>query len=154
MLIKKITVGIATLLVLTSCAVSPEDQQRRVDMEADIDEIMSYELDETEFGKPKRCLSEHEFRSHRALGDRHMLFEGRKDKMWVNVLRGRCPNLDDDSMLIVKPAMGGRFCDMDRFEVLDRFAGSTGMTCVLGEFKPVAVAKAQVDEIEKRLEMR
>ena len=80
---------VAALLALAACATSPEDEQRRKDMEADIDEIMSYELDKTEFGETKNCLSKNEFRSFRALGDRHLLFEGRNDKQWVNVLRGR-----------------------------------------------------------------
>jgi hypothetical protein len=123
-------------------------------MEADIDEIMSYELDEAEFGEAKNCLSDNEYRSFRALGDRHLLFEGRKGKQWVNVLRGRCSGLRDDSTFIMKPAMGGRSCDKDRFEAVARTSDYLrgGAMCVLGEFRPVA--KAQLQEIETRLEMR
>jgi len=148
---------IAALLALAACATSPEDEQRRIDMEADIDEIMSYELDKTEFGEAKNCLSKHEYESFRALGDRHLLFEGRNDKQWVNILRGRCTGLRDDSAFIMRPAMGSRSCDKDRFEVVDRSTLSqgiagTGGSCVLGEFRPVA--KAQLQEIEGRLEAR
>jgi len=149
--------AVAALLILTGCATSPEDESRRQEMEADIDEILSYELDKSEFGDSKNCLSTNEYRSFRALGDRHLLFEGRRDKLWVNVLRGRCSSLRDDSAFILKSATGGRTCDMDRFEVIERGGaflaqGIGGLTCVLGEFKPVA--KAQLEEIEKRLEMR
>ena len=158
--IRRFAIGMvaATLLALAGCATSPEDEQRRKDMEADIDEIMSYELDKTEFGDPRKCLSENEYRYYRALGDRHLLFEGRKDKQWVNVLRGRCPGLDDDRIFVMKQFMAGRTCDKDQFEMVERLSsasfGSAGMgpTCVLGEFIPVA--KAQVQEIETRLEMR
>ena len=148
---------VAVLLVLGGCATSPEDDSRRQNMEADIDEILSYELDKTEFGDAKNCLSTNEYRSMRALGDRHLLFKGRKDKLWVNVLRGRCPGLRNDSTFIMNPTMSGRTCDKDRFEVIERFGGSlsrgiSGPMCVLGEFKPVA--KGQLEEIETRLEMR
>ena len=147
----------AVLLAVGGCATSPEDDSRRQNMEADIDEILAYELDKTEFGDPKNCLSTNEYRSFRALGNRHLLFEGRRGKQWVNVLRGRCPGLRDDSTFIMKPFTGGRTCDKDRFEVIDRTdislsQGIVGPTCVLGEFKPVA--KAQLEEIETRLEMR
>jgi hypothetical protein len=149
----KITI-IAALLALAACAMSPADEQKRQDMEADIDEIMSYELDETEFGEAKNCLSNNEYRSFRALGDRHLLFEGRRDKQWVNVLRGRCSGLRDDSAFIMNPTSSGRACDQDHFQVVDRYnvTMAMGITCVLGEFKPVA--KAQLQEIEKRLETR
>jgi len=147
---------IASLLVLAGCAMSPEDEQRKKDMEADVDDILSYELDLAEYGEPKTCLLDSEYRSYHALGKRHVLFRGRQGKLWVNVLRGRCPNLDDDSVFVLKPSMGGRLCDTDRFNVADRFdslsSANTAPTCVLGEFKPVA--EAQVKEIETRLEMR
>jgi hypothetical protein len=147
---------IASFLMLASCATSPEDEHRRQEMEADIDEILSYELDKAEYGEPGNCLSGHEYRSYRALGDRHLLFEGRNDKQWVNVLRGRCPALDDNSKFIMWQNMSGRLCDKDHFSVLDPFdsLASANMTrlCILGVFKPVT--KAQVKEIEYRLEMR
>jgi len=150
---------VSPLLGLAACATSPENEQRRKDMEADIDEIMNYELDKSEYGEAKDCLSDIQYRNIRPLGDRHVLFEGRKDKQWVNVLHGRCIGLRDDSVLIMKSTMAGRSCDKDMFEVIDSgqpviFRGglATGGTCVLGEFKPVA--KGQLDEIEKRLEMR
>ena len=145
---------VAALLALAACATSPEDEQRRKDMEADIDEIMSYELDKTEFGETKNCLSTNEFRSFRALGDRHLLFEGRNDKQWVNVLRGRCLGLNDNSAFIIEPTSNLRTCEKDRFEAVQRsnVPLSMGAMCVLGEFRPVA--KAQLQEIEARLESR
>ena len=153
---------VAALLLLSGCATSPEAEDRRQAMEADIDEIMNYKLDAAEFGEAKRCLSENEYRSFRPLGDRHILFEGRRDKQWVNVLRGRCTDLRHDNALVVKSFSARRMCDSDRFAVTDFFgAGSygrgatalaSGPTCVLGEFRPVA--QAQVKEIEGRLEAR
>ena len=146
----------AALLGFAGCATSPEDERRRQDMEADIDEILGYELDEAEYGRPKNCLSTREYRSFRPLGDRHLLFEGRKDKLWVNMLRGRCLGLEDDSRFIMRQNMSGQACAKDLFEVMDRFdpisSAGMGPTCILGEFRPVS--KGQVAEIEDRLDMR
>jgi len=153
---RRIAIGtiIAALVTLVACAASPEDERRRKDMEADIDEILTYELDKTDFGEPTNCLRESEYRSFRPLGDRHLLFEGRSGKQWINVLRGRCLGLDDDSFFVMRLTIAGRVCDKDRFEVVDRMSQNAGMgtACALGEFKPVA--KVQVQEIETRLEMR
>jgi len=144
------------LVAFTGCATSPADERRRLDMEADIDEILGYELDEAEYGRPRDCLSVHEYRNFRPLGDRHVLFEGRKDKQWVNVLLGRCLGLKDDSRFIMRQNMSGYACDKDQFEIMDPFdpvsGGGMGPTCILGEFRPVS--KGQVAEIEDRLEMR
>lgn len=146
----------ASFLALAGCATSPEDEQRRKDMEADIDDILTYELDPLEYGEPGKCLSESQFRSYRALGNRHLLFWGRQDKQWVNVLRGRCTDLRDTSVFVMKPSAAGRLCANDRFQVVDHFDSMANMNmapvCVLGEFKPVT--EAQVKEIENRLEMR
>ena len=147
---------VASLLALTGCATSQEAEQRRKDMEADIDDILTVEHDPAEVGEIERCLAESQFRSYRALGRRHLLFEGRRNRQWVNVLRGRCPGLDDDSVFVIEPKMAGRLCDTDRFKAVDPFdlaaRADTAPTCVLGEFRPVV--EAQVKEIEKLLEMR
>ena len=125
-----------------------------MEMEADIDEILKYELDPLEYGEAKSCLSSSEYRTYRALGNRHLLFEGRQGRMWVNVLRGRCPNLRRDSIFIMKPMQANRVCDKDRFDAVDQLNRHTitAPTCVLGEFRPVT--EAQVKEIEDRLKMR
>lgn len=147
---------VAGLLGIGGCAGSALEEQKRQEMEADIDDILSQELDPTDFGEPKTCLFKTEYRSFEALGDRHLLFRGRDDKLWVNFLRGRCSGLSRDIVFVMKPQGAGRLCDMDHFQVVDRMnvMSSTGMatTCILGEFKPVTAA--QVEEVESRLEKR
>lgn len=151
--------GGAVLLLLPGCATSPEEAERRANAEADIDEIMSYELDPDEYGVARQCLSDHDFDNYRPLGDRHILFEGRRGKLWINTLRSRCRDLQRSDVLVVRQYTGSRMCDMDRFNVSDWFelrslgstAGSgTGAACMLGEFHPVT--EAQVAEIEAVLE--
>ena len=148
---------IAAILLLTGCATpSPLAESRKQAVEADIDDILSYELDPTEVGEPRRCLSETAYRSYRALGDRHLLFEGRGDKQWINVLRARCTALQHGDIFVMKRSSGGKLCDMDQCQIVNSLGTTswrdlgTGPTCALGEFKPVT--GAQVEEIEKRLE--
>ena len=143
-------------LALGGCAGSTVDEDRRREMEADIDEILRYELDPAEYGEARKCLLDTQYVSYGALGQRHLLFKGRQGRLWVNMLRGRCFGLNDNSTFIVRPNVSGRLCDMDRFSVIDRSASiataGTAPNCVLGEFRPVT--EAQVKEIENRLEMR
>ncbi len=149
----------AAALLLAGCATSPEVEARRANAEADIDEIMSYELDPAEYGEARRCLSRNDFDNYRPLGDRHILFEGRRGKLWINTLHSRCNDLRHNDVLVVRQYSGSRMCEMDRFKVADWFdytAGrrpstwGTGAACVLGEFHPVT--EAQVSEIESVLE--
>ena len=157
--------GAAVFLLLPGCATSPEAESRRQAMEADIDEILGYELDPEEYGKTKNCLADHEYNNFRPLGDRHILFEGRRNKLWINTLRGRCHDLRHGDVLVVKLTMGSRMCDMDRFEVAEWFdypwyqrwpwtwgSWGSGATCALGEFHPVT--EAQVNEIKAVLNSR
>ena len=150
---------VAALLIVAGCAASPEEERERLDREADIDEIVNYQLDVSEVGTDKDCLSDKDYIRFRALGPRHLLFEGKDDKLWINVLRGPCAGLRFNDMFVTKPGTPGRLCDMDHFEALDRSdphvmsrVATAGYKCMLGVFKPAV--KAQVEEIEKRLKMR
>lgn len=156
----------AALLLLAGCATSPESETRRLAAQADIDQILSMPLDPTEFGETKRCLSDNEFRSFRALDDRHILFEGRRDKRWINTLRMSCPDLRWGDVLVVRQFSEMRMCDADRFQVADWFdwpwyrrwpwrwgsGWGTRMQCSLGKFQPVTAD--QVVEIEAVLRRR
>ncbi len=154
--------GIITLVV-AGCAVSPEVEDRRQAIEADIDEILSVPLDPAEYGEAKRCLSDMEYRNFRAIDDRHILFEGRRDKLWMNTLRGRCSDLRFGDVLVVRQFSSSRMCEGDQFRVTDWFdwpwyrrwpwywgSWGTGPTCMLGKFQPVT--EGQVAEIEARLD--
>lgn len=161
-----ISLACAAVLLGAGCAVSPEAEARRLAIEADIADILSMRPDPAEYGDTTRCLSDNQYRSFRALDDRHILFEGRRDRMWINTLRARCPDLRHGDILIVRQFSGRRMCDTDLFEVADwfdwpwyrrwpwRWGGGwgVGVSCTLGEFQPVT--KAQVDAIEGVLKAR
>ena len=162
-----ITMACAAFLLCAGCATSPEVESRRQAIEADIESILSQPLDPAEFGETKRCLADHEYRNFRALDDKHILFDGRRGKQWINTLRSRCPDLRYGDVLVVRSFSSTRMCDMDRFQVADWFdwpwyrrwrpwhwGGDWGMgiPCSLGKFQPVT--KGQVAEIEAVLESR
>ncbi len=155
-----ITMAVAALLLLAGCATSPEAETRRPAIESDTDSILSQPLDPAEFCKTKRSLADREYHGFRALDDKHILFEGRRDKMWINTLRSRCPDLRFGHVLRVNSFSWSRICDMDRFLVGDWFDWpwyrrwpwhwrsdwGMGMHCTLGQFQPVT--EGQVAEIE------
>lgn len=153
-------------LLSAGCAVSPEAEDRRLAIEADIADILSVPLDPAEYGETKRCLSDSEYRSFRPLDDKHILFEGRRDRLWINTLRSGCPDLRHGGVLVVRSYSSARMCDMNSFEVADWFdwpwyrrwpwhwGGNwgVGMRCTLGKFQPVT--EAQVEAIESVLRSR
>lgn len=153
------TVAVA-LLLFAGCATSPEAGNRRAAMQADIDEILSLSA-ASGLGEAERCLSDHEYRYFRPLGDQYLLFEGRRGKLWVNKLRMRCPDLRYGHVMMIEPFSSTRMCDADRFQVSDWFywpwyrrwrpwhwrpSWGTGFYCSLGSFYPVT--EGQVAEIE------
>ena len=159
-------VSSASLLLLAGCATSPEAENRHQAKEADIQAILAVQLDPAEYGETKRCLSDVEYRTFRALDDQRILFEGRRNKLWINTLRGRCPELRWGDVLIVRQFASARMCDGDRFTVGEWFDfpwyrrwpwhwgpnWGMGMECMLGKFQPVT--ENQVAEIEAVLERR
>ncbi len=154
------------VLSLTGCAVSPEAEQRRRLMEEGIDLILAEPLDEEQYGKTERCLTGTAYRNLRILDDRRILFEGRGDRLWLNTLRSRCPDLRHSSVIIVRPTLSlGRLCAMDTFYVSDWFywpwyrrwpwywgwGWGASASCTLGEFQPVTESQAErIEEAVKR----
>lgn len=151
--------------LLAGCAVSPEQAEQRELIDAEVDAVLSQPPIAAGEGdaEPKRCIREADYRSFQALGDRHLLFEGSRGRLWVNTLAHRCPDLRHGDVLVVRSFSRGRLCDMDSFEVADWFdwpwyrrwpwrwgaPWSVGVTCVLGEFQPVT--QEQVDAVRALL---
>jgi len=155
---------LAVSLLFAGCATSPEVEGQRQEIEAVIASILSEPLDPEIYGKTKRCLADQEYRNFRVLDDRRLLFEGRRDKLWLNTLRMRCPDLRHHSVLVVRSFSARRMCDMDTFQASDwfdwpwyrqwpwRWWSTWGMNCTLGKFQPVT--GSQVAEIEAVLKSR
>jgi len=148
-----------------SCAVSPETAARRQAVEAEIEAILSEPQDTDQPGLTQRCLADQDYRNFRAIDDRRLLFQGRRDELWINTLRTRCHDLRYGTVLVFRPRSGmRRLCELDTFEPTDWFAWpwyrrwpwrwgtawGTGMMCTLGEFQ--RVTEAQVAAIEDLLQ--
>lgn len=154
-------------LVCAGCAVSPEAEERREAVEAEIAAILSEPLDPEEYGTTKRCLAGHEYRSFRALDERRVLFEGLGGKRWLSTLPFRCPDLEYAPVLLVRSVPSTRrICEADPFVVSDWFSWpwyrrwpwdwgwgwGASSSCRLGKFQPVT--GEQVDAIEAALQSR
>lgn len=135
--------------LLGACSTNPEQQQREADRARDIESILT---EASEFSETERCLSPNQFRHVRILDDRHILFEGRKGKFWLNTLPVRCPGLDRSSVLRMDRLTGrGSLCRLDSFAVYDwldwpwyrRWPWSSGPKCAMGDFQPVNEVQVQ-----------
>lgn len=156
----------AAALGLAACATSPVEEQRMQEVEANVNEILAVPLDEQQFGPTRNCLGQGDYRSFRPLDEKHVLFEGSRDRLWINTLRVRCGDLRYGDVLVVRHFMGTQLCDGDRFSATDWFewpwyhrapwqwgaSWSTGMQCVLGDFQPVTAD--QVAEIDALIKQR
>lgn len=157
---------LAISLLLTGCATSPEVERERQAREADIEAILSVQADPEIYGETKNCLADREYDNFRALDDRRVLFEGRRDKLWINTLRFRCPDLRFGDVLRVRSFSWSRICNMDSFQVVDWFdwpwyrrwpwhwgtGWGISSTCTLGSFQPIT--SDQLAEIEAVLKSR
>ena len=156
----------AGLLLVAGCAASPEAETRREAIQADIAAILAEPIDAAEYGETKRCLTERDYRYFRILDDRHILFEGRRGKLWINTLPMRCHDLRYGHVLAIESFSPSRICDKDQFQVADWFywpwyrrwpwhwggGWGAGISCWLGEFQPVT--ESQLAEIEAILRRR
>lgn len=70
----------ATFLAPAGCANPALGERKQAEKEADIDEILSCELDSAGHGKPDSCLRDAAYRGYPAWWPRHLLFQGRQKR--------------------------------------------------------------------------
>ncbi len=159
----RVSVVLLSLLIM-GCASTPEETQRREQVERDIEAILAQPSDAGEYAETKRCLRGSEYRDFRALDDRHILFEGSRGRLWINRLTIRCPDLRHATVLKIRsPVSFGRLCRHDTFQAGDWFdwpwyrrspwrwtaSWHTGVSCSLGDFQ--AVTREQVQALERTM---
>lgn len=156
------TVSLTAVLILAGCASSAEREAetRREKQQAEtVAEILATPLDQEEYGAPRRCISSRAYNSFQPLGDRYLLFEGLGDKLWLNEVRGHCPQLEHAHNLAFRQR-GMQLCELDQFKIVDWFAWSRyqrwpwdwmeGIPCTLGRFQPVS--EEQVESLRAALD--
>jgi len=86
-------------------------------------------------GERTNCIDLRELRLNRRhiLNDRMILFEGDRDRAFLNVLDGKCPFLEAYGQFRIDTS-ASRLCNTDTITVLQRQAGA-GTQCGLGHFE-------------------
>ncbi len=143
------------------CATSPDTGPTREDVAQAIDRILTEAVDTGAELDTKRCLGPQDYDHIRILNDRHLLFDGRRDKYWVNTLRVRCLDLKHATVLRIRSTSSiGRICNLDSFQAGDWFdwpwyrrwpwrwgaTWGTGTTCYLGKFQRVTAEQVRAIE--------
>ena len=158
-------------VAVAACASGPELEELKARQKLADEQIAAILAAPAEEGgraaEPQRCLRSTDWRNYRALDDRYLLFEGRGDRLWLNTLPMRCPDLRFSHVLTVR-SIGSinRMCQSDTFRAGDWFdmpwfrrwpwqwtqPWHTGAVCVLGAFRPIN--QRQLDAIEEALAYR
>lgn len=107
------------------------------------EEILANPLDEPAYSNTARCLGTARYRRVEIIGNRALIFHGRRGDAWLNVLPRRCPGLRSDMVLVLEQE-GLRLCALDRFSALSRGGGMATVFCSLGSFEHMTTEQAQV----------
>ena len=134
------TRGLLTMLLAVACvaAATVEKQQPAQDDEPPItaEEILANPLGEEAYEQSSRCLSTGKYRRVEIMNHQVLVFHGRGEEMWLNILPNRCMGLQPDMILEIE-RRGMRLCARDQFRGMPRFRpDAPSMPCTLGEFHP------------------
>ena len=140
---------IVTCLVLAACGTRGDTPH---EPPPTVEEILATALGDADYGKPERCLQTSQYTRIIVLDRKHLLFEGRGGKYWLNTLRLECPGLRKDAVLQLD-LNSARICNLDtvtaietRWLSIDRVSA----TCSLGDFLPVPEEQAEFLKREVR----
>ena len=125
--------------------VVPADVDAGIDADADItvEEVLANPLDDSAYANTTRCLATTRYRRIDIVGDAALLFYGRGDDAWLNVLPFRCPGLRSDMVLSIEQS-NFRVCAMNRFRGLPRGTVQVGTgVCSLGAFERLSHEQAR-----------
>lgn len=100
------------------------------------------ELDRT----PQDCIVVNRIDRTEVIDDNTILFHMRGNRVYVNHLPDRCPNLAREDRFTYR-VQTSQICDTTTITVLERSSPLPGFTCRLGQFQPVTIA--EVDEIRR-----
>lgn len=161
----------AAALALAACASGPELEELKARQQRADEQIAAIlaapQEDGSQAPEPERCLRSMDWRNYRALDDRYLLFEGRGDRLWLNTLPMRCPDLRFSHVLAVRSVGSvNRICQSDSFRATDWFtypwyrrwpwqwsrSWDSGAICIFGPFYPITQRK--LDAIEEAIEYR
>ena len=132
--------GLMTMLLAVACvgAATTEKQEPARDAEPPItaEEILANPLGEEAYGQSSRCLSTGKYRRVEIMNHQILVFHGRGEEKWLNILPNRCMGLQPDTILSIEKR-GMRLCARDQFRASRVFRPDVpSIPCTLGEFHP------------------
>lgn len=148
------TRGLMTMLLAVACvgAATAEKHEPAQDEDPPItaEEILANPLGEEAYEQSSRCLSTGKYRRIEIMNHQVLVFHGRGDEMWLNILPNRCMGLQPDMILEIE-RRGMRLCARDQFRGTPRFRpDAPSMPCTLGEFH--ATRRENVNAIRDAIE--
>jgi hypothetical protein len=104
----------------------------------ELEKVLSQTLDDSEYVDEKRCLRSHEYNKVEIINSGHLVFKGRKNRIWLNTLRNNCSGLRK-GMAMQFEMHGRRVCRLDFFKGIRSFNDrhTPTATCTLGSFEQV-----------------
>ena len=121
---------------LAAAAVEKPDPAREGEPPITAEEILANPLGEEAYQQSSRCLSGGKYHRIEIMNHQVLIFHGRGDDMWLNILPNRCMGLQPDMILQIEKR-GLRVCARDQFRGVPRFRpDAPSMPCQLGEFHP------------------
>ena len=142
-------------MVEIGCASDPaETAEERQEVAEEIEAILTQPLGEDEYVQSERCISTYSYHSVDILDNKHVVFKGRGDNIWINTLRAPCLGLRRRDVLQFE-LRTSQLCNLDDFSSVNYGVSGgfkTSATCVLGDSAPVTAE--QVDLIKATMEKK
>ena len=134
---RALTILLATACVAAASVEEPGKVEDSSDAEISAEEIFANPLDDDAYVRSSRCLSTGKYRRVEIMNNQILIFHGRGENIWLNVLPNRCLGLQPDMILRIEKR-GMRLCARDQFRGVPRFQGEAdSMPCTLGDFNPM-----------------
>lgn len=135
-----LAIGAATWLAMPAAAKDAETAADSSDAPPDIptvEEVLAAPLADRDYSQSRRCLSKNRYRRIDIVTDQALVFVGRGDTVWLNMLPYRCHGLRRDMVLVLEQS-SMRACARDRLRGLARSSAEPATTaCALGQFQPL-----------------
>ena len=103
-----------------------------------VEEVLAAPLADRDYSQSRRCLATNRYRRIDIVTDQALVFIGRGDTVWLNMLPYRCHGLRRDMVLVLEQS-SMRVCSRDRLRGLARSSAEPATAaCALGQFQPLA----------------
>ncbi len=145
------------VVFLTGCSTSPEVERKIQAKEARIDAILKTVSPPK---SPQRCLNSNQYHHVRVMDERRIVFEGRRNQYWLNILPVQCPGLQRSDTIRIERLSSVSLCKFDTLYPLEWFSWpwyrrwpwywNGAPKCTFGAFLPLT--PDQVQQLDSTLD--